>query len=98
MFNDIYFTIINKYICSNSDLCFVYKVHHNSQNNGSFHMKLEHIVIYEKAEASLTLRIVQSRSRPQRDFKIFLLLILVNIVFNIVNIKHLCSASIYKHN
>ena len=37
-------------------------VHDNSKNNGSIHLKLEHIVVYE-ARTSSTVGIVRSRSR-----------------------------------
>ena len=48
--------------------------HDYSKNNGSIHLKLEHIVhvVYETARMSLTLDIVRSRSMARRDFEIFL--------------------------
>ena len=33
-------------------------VHDNSKNNGSIHLKLEHIVVYENSSDELTLGIV----------------------------------------
>ena len=50
-------------------VCVSVCVHDNSKNNGSIHLKREHIVVYEN---SLTLGIVRSRSRSWRDFEIFL--------------------------
>ena len=45
-------------------------VHQNSKNNGSVHLKLEHIVVYEKSSDEFD--VVQSRPRSWRDFEIFL--------------------------
>ena len=44
----------------------------NTKNNGSIHLKLEHIVAMNIARRSSTLGIVRSRSKSQRDFEIFL--------------------------
>ena len=41
--------------------------HDNSKNNGSIHLKLEHIVVY--GNSSDEFDIVRSRSRSQRDFE-----------------------------
>ena len=49
-------------------VCVCVCVHDNSKNNGSIHLKLEHIVVYENR----ALDIVRSRSRSQCDFEIFL--------------------------
>ena len=47
-------------------LCVCVYVHDNSKNNGSIHLKLEYMVVSEKARTNVTLGIVQSRSRSQR--------------------------------
>ena len=52
-------------------VCVCVCVHDNSKNNGSIHLKLEHIVVYEIARMSLTLGIVRSRSVTHHKFKIF---------------------------
>ena len=55
-------------------ICVSVCVHDNSKkkNNVSIHLKLEHIVVYEKGPMSSTLGIFRSRSRSWRDFEIFL--------------------------
>ena len=45
-------------------VCLSVCVHHNSKNNGSVHLKLEHIVIYENGHMGIVL----SRSSSQCDF------------------------------
>ena len=52
--------------------CLSVCVHDNSTNNGSIHLKLEHIVVYENSSDEFDIGIVQSRSRLQRDFEFFL--------------------------
>ena len=47
-------------------VCVCVCVQDNSKNNGLIHLKLEHIVVFEK---SSTLDIVRSRSRSQHDFE-----------------------------
>ena len=49
-------------------VCLSVCVHHNSKNNGSVHLKLEHIVIYENGHMGIVL----SRSSSQCDFAFFL--------------------------
>ena len=67
-------------VCMCVCVCVCVCVHDNSKNNGSIHLKLEHIVVYENSSdefdighcPSSTLGIVRSRSRSRRDFEIFL--------------------------
>ena len=47
-------------------------VHDNSKNNGSIHLKFEHIVVYENRSDGSTMGIIRSRSRSWRDFEMFL--------------------------
>ena len=59
-------------------VCVSVCVHDNSKNNGSIHLKLEHIVVYENSSDEFDIghsighSIVRSRSRSQCDFEIFL--------------------------
>ena len=52
-------------------VCVCAFVHYNSKNNGSIHLKLEHIVVYENSLDKFHIGIVRSRSRSPHDFEIF---------------------------
>ena len=53
-------------------VCVCVCVHDNSKNNGSIHLKLEHIIVYENSSEEFDIGHCPIKVKVTRDFEIFL--------------------------